>query len=46
MAAQYPAKIIEETAYIAYVRDTLIATHEIPPPLLPKFGTATEAEKG
>ncbi len=26
MAAQYLAKIIEETAYIAYVWDTLIAT--------------------
>ncbi len=46
MAAQYLAKIIKETAYITYVRDTLIATHKISSPLLPKFGTATEAEKG
>ena len=45
MAAQYLAEIIEETAHIAFVRDTLLATHKIPAPNLPQHGTAFEAEK-
>ncbi len=44
IAAQYLAEIIEETAQIAYIRDTLISTHNITPPPLPQFGTAIEAE--
>lgn len=45
MAAQYLAEIIEETAHIAFVRDTLLSTHKIPAPILPQHGTAIEAEK-
>lgn len=43
MAAQYLAEIIEETAHIAYVRDTLLAAHNRSEAHLPKYGTAAEA---
>ena len=43
MAAQYLAEIIEETAHIAYVRDTLMAAHGRTAANLPSFGTAAEA---
>ncbi|MEM8823573.1 MAG: class II aldolase/adducin family protein [Pseudomonadota bacterium] len=43
MAAQYLAEIIEETAHIAYVRDTLMAAHGRATAALPIFGTAAEA---
>ena len=43
MAAQYLAEIIEETAHIAYVRDTLLAAHGTKAADLPRFGTAVEA---
>lgn len=43
IAAQYLAEIIEETAQIAYVRDTLLAVHGRSAADLPRFGTAAEA---
>ncbi|WGH79252.1 class II aldolase/adducin family protein [Jannaschia ovalis] len=43
MAAQYLAEIIEETAQIAYVRDTLIAARGRSAAELPRFGTAAGA---
>lgn len=43
MAAQYLAEIIEETAHIAYVRDTLMAAHGKTQADLPQYGTAKEA---
>ncbi|MBY4891257.1 class II aldolase/adducin family protein [Rhodobacteraceae bacterium N5(2021)] len=43
MAAQYLAEIIEETAHIAYVRDTLMAAHGKTSADLPQYGTAAEA---
>jgi L-fuculose-phosphate aldolase/L-ribulose-5-phosphate 4-epimerase len=43
MAAQYLAEIIEETAHIAYVRDTLMAAHGRTAADLPAYGTAAEA---
>ncbi|MEM1234881.1 MAG: class II aldolase/adducin family protein [Pseudomonadota bacterium] len=43
MKAQYLAEIIEETAHIAFVRDTLMAAHRKARSDLPKFGTAAEA---
>lgn len=43
MAAQYLAEIIEETAQIAYVRDTLMAAHGKTQADLPSYGTAKEA---
>ena len=43
MAAQYLAEIIEETAHIAFVRDTLVAAHGRAAVDLPSFGTAKEA---
>ena len=43
MAAQYLAEIIEETAQIAYVRDTLMAAHCKSTADLPRYGTAAEA---
>ena len=46
MKAQYLAEIIEETAHIAFVRDTLLAAHGAPKPAAPKFGTAIEATAG
>ena len=39
MKAQYWAEIIEETAHIAYVRDTLMAAHGKSVADLPQFGT-------
>lgn len=46
MAAQYLAEIIEETAHIAYVRDTLMAAHGWAAADLPRYGTAAEARAG
>jgi len=43
MAAQYLAEIIEETAHIAFVRDTLVAAHGRGTADLPRHGTAAEA---
>ncbi|MDX8350237.1 class II aldolase/adducin family protein [Cognatiyoonia sp. IB215446] len=43
IAAQYLAEIIEETAQIAYVRDTLLAAHGKTNANLPQYGTAAEA---
>lgn len=43
MKAQYLAEIIEETAHIAFVRDTLMAAHGKLANDMPKFGTAKEA---
>jgi L-ribulose-5-phosphate 4-epimerase len=43
MAAQYLAEIIEETAHIAYVRDTLMAAHGRIAADLPRYGTAADA---
>lgn len=43
MKAQYLAEIIEETAHIAYVRDTLMASHGKTVADLPKYGTASDA---
>jgi L-ribulose-5-phosphate 4-epimerase len=43
LAAQYLAEIIEETAHIAYVRDTLMAAHGRSGANLPRYGTAAEA---
>ena len=42
MKAQYLAEIIEETAHIAYVRDTLMAAHGKSTADLPQLGTNTE----
>ncbi len=44
MAAQYLAEIIEETAHIAYVRDTLMAAHGKTQADLPQYGTAMDAK--
>ena len=44
MSAQYLAEIIEETAHIAYVRDTLMAAHGKTAADLPTFGTAADAK--
>ena len=46
MKAQYLAEIIEETAHIAYVRDTLMAAHGKTQADLPQYGTAAEARAG
>lgn len=43
MKAQYLAEIIEETAHIAYVRDTLMAAHGKTAADLPQYGTAKDA---
>ena len=43
MAAQYLAEIIEETAHIDYVRDTLMAAHGKADADLPRYGTAADA---
>ncbi|MEM6309920.1 MAG: class II aldolase/adducin family protein [Pseudomonadota bacterium] len=43
LKAQYLAEIIEETAHIAYVRDTLMAAHGKTAADLPSYGTKTEA---
>ena len=45
-AAQYLAEIIEETAHIAFVRDTLMAAHGKTVADLPVYGTAKEARAG
>ena len=45
MKAQYLAEIIEETAHIAFVRDTVMAAHGKTAVDLPKYGTAVEASK-
>ena len=42
MKAQYLAEIIEETAHIAFVRDTLMAAHGKSTADLPQFGTNAE----
>jgi ribulose-5-phosphate 4-epimerase/fuculose-1-phosphate aldolase len=44
LAAQYLAEIIEETAHIAFVRDTLMAAHGKTQASLPAYGTAREAK--
>jgi len=44
MKAQYLAEIIEETAQIAYVRDTLMAAHGKTQADLPQYGTAADAQ--
>ena len=46
MKAQYLAEIIEETAHIAYVRDTLMAAHGKTAADLPQYGTAADARAG
>lgn len=43
MKAQYLAEIIEETAHIAFVRDTLMRAHGTSASDLPRYGTAAEA---
>lgn len=43
IAAQYLAEIIEETAHIAFVRDTLLAAHGKTQADLPQYGTAADA---
>ena len=43
MKAQYLAEIIEETAHIAYVRDTLMAANGKTAAELPQYGTAADA---
>ena len=43
MKAQYLAEIIEETAHIAFVRDTLMAAHGKTIADLPQYGTAEDA---
>jgi len=45
MKAQYLAEIIEETAHIAFVRDTLMAAHGKTQADLPSFGTKAEAAR-
>lgn len=42
-AAQYLAEIIEETAHVAFVRDTLMAAHGKTAADLPRYGTAADA---
>lgn len=44
LKAQYLAEIIEETAHIAFVRDSLLAAHGKSQADLPRFGTAAEAK--
>ncbi|MEM9781725.1 MAG: class II aldolase/adducin family protein [Pseudomonadota bacterium] len=46
MKAQYLAEIIEETAHIAFVRDTVMAAHGKRAADLPRYGTAAEAMTG
>lgn len=43
MKAQYLAEIIEETAHIAFVRDTVMAAHGKKAADLPQYGTAADA---
>ncbi len=42
-AAQYLAEIIEETAHIAFVRDSLMSAHNLKDVQVPTFGTQKEA---
>ncbi len=42
-AAQYLAEIIEETAHIAFVRDSLMSAHNLTDVRVPTFGTQKEA---
>lgn len=44
MKAQYLAEIIEETAHIAYVRDTLMTARGNTQADLPQYGTAADAQ--
>lgn len=44
MKAQYLAEIIEETAHIAFVRDTVMAAHGKTKADLPQYGTARDAQ--
>lgn len=44
LKAQYLAEIIEETAHIAFVRDTVMAAHGRTSADLPQYGTAAEAQ--
>lgn len=44
MKAQYLAEIIEETAHIAFVRDTIMAANGKKIADLPKYGTAADAQ--
>lgn len=39
LAAQYLVEIIEETAHIAFVRDSMVASHGLQTPPSPRFGT-------
>jgi len=43
LKAQYLAEIIEETAHIAFVRDTVMASHGKTQADLPSYGTAADA---
>jgi len=43
MKAQYLAEIIEETAHIAFIRDTVMAAHGKSTADLPQYGTAADA---
>lgn len=43
--AQYLVEIMEETAQIAFVRDTLMAAHGKTDARLPQFGTAADARR-
>lgn len=42
MAAQYLAEIIEETAHIAFVRDTMVRMHDLTMPAAPTYGTVKD----
>ncbi|MCY4303458.1 MAG: class II aldolase/adducin family protein [Aestuariivita sp.] len=44
LAAQYLVEIIEETAQIAYVRDTLLVERGLPTPDVPRLGTPQEVK--
>lgn len=44
MAAQYLAEIIEETAHIAFVRDTLVVARGLSTPDVPRLGTPQEVK--
>lgn len=43
MKAQYLDEIIEETAHIAFVRDSVMVAHGKTAAELPKYGTAADA---
>ena len=44
LAAQYLVEIIEETAHIAFVRDSMIAAHGLSAPPSPEFGTLKDQQ--